>query len=239
MDQWFVAFSVEQSESPTGYKEEKTDAPVGVDEGIANLVALSSGETIPNPRYLKQSSENITRLQKELSRKKKGSKNREKAKLSLAKAWRKVRRRRDDFAHKFSFKLASENRTIVFEDLKINHVVKNHNLAAAIMDSSLGKLCQLTATKEERRGGRMILVNPGRTSQKCSRCGEVVPKSLSERVHRCMKCGLTLDRDINAARNILKAGLEQGARVKTEPLLVKRISKFGRGSKEPMNLFMR
>ncbi len=118
-------------------------------------------------------------------------------------------------------------------------MVKNRNLAAAIMDSSWGRLRQLNVYKAERRGGRVMLVNPSGTSQKCSRCGEVVPKSLSERVHRCMKCGLTLDRDVNAARNILKAGLEQGARVETEPLLVKRISKFGRGSNKSMNLFTR
>ena len=138
IDQWFVGFSIEQTESPRGNKEKRNPA-IGVDRGITNLVAMSSGETISNPKFLKQSVEKIKRLQRELSRKKKGSKNREKAKLSLAKAWRKVRRRRDDFTHKLSFKLTSENGTIVFEDLKINSMVKNHNLAVAIMDSSLGK----------------------------------------------------------------------------------------------------
>jgi putative transposase len=88
-------------------------------------------------------------------------------------------------------------------------MVKNHNQAAAILDSTWGKLLQLTAYKAERRGGLVVLVNQSGTSKKCSRCGEVVPKSLSERVHMCMKCGLVLDRDINTARNILKASLEQ------------------------------
>ncbi len=172
--------------------------------------------------------ERIKSLQRRLSRKKKGSGNREKAKLSLAKAWRKVRRQRDDFAHKLSDQLTKENEVIAFEDLKVGNMVKNHSLASAIMDAAWGKLRQFTVYKAERRGGRAILINPCETSQKCSRCGEAVPKELSVRVHDCPKCGLVMDRDVNSARNILKAGLEQ-ARVEAEPLLVqrRRISKFG------------
>lgn len=235
IDQWFVAFSVER-EQPS---EETTTKqhPIGIDVGVSNLVAMSSGETIPNPRFLKQSATEIKHLQRELSRKRKGSKNRAKAKTSLARAWRSVRRHRDDFVHKLSRRLASENNLIVFEDLKINRMVTNHNLASAILDSTWGKIRQLTAYKAERRGGRVMLVNPGGTSQKCSRCGAVVPKSLSERVHQCLKCGLTLDRDINAARNILKAGLEQ-SHAETEPLLVRRISKF-QSRKREANGFIR
>ncbi|MGI0080138.1 MAG: RNA-guided endonuclease InsQ/TnpB family protein [Nitrososphaerales archaeon] len=234
IDQWFVALSVEVEQITKGKKSETS---VGVDVGIANIIALSNGEIIPNPKFLSHSGENIKYLQRELSRKKKGSKNRKKAKRALAKSWRKVRRQRDDFSHKLSFKLAKENDTIVFEDLKIQNMVKNHNLASAIMDSTWGKLRQLTAYKAERRGGRVILVNSSGTSQKCSGCGEVVPKSLSERVHRCLRCGLTLDRDINAARNILKGGLEQ-SHAETEPLLVRRISKF-QSRKREANEFIR
>jgi putative transposase len=236
IDHWFVAFSIEQQEGAVPEQEKEASA-VGVDIGITSVVALSSGETISNPKFLERSAEMIKHLQRELSRKKKGSKNREKAKITLGKAWRKVRRQRDDFAHKLSFKLAKENGIVVFEELKINRMVRSHNLASAILDSTWGKLRQLTAYKAERRGGRVVLVNPSGTSQKCSRCGDVVPKSLSERVHQCMKCGLTLDRDINAARNILKAGLEQ-SHAETEPLLVRRISKFRRGSEKPTDLFV-
>jgi putative transposase len=234
IDQWFVAFSVEVEQQ---LARKKPVGSIGVDVGIRNLLALSSEELIPNPKFLKQSAGKIKHLQRQLSRKKAGSERRAKAKLALAKTWRKVRRQRDDFAHKVSFKLAKENDTIVFEDLKIQNMVKNHNLASAIMDSTWGKLRQLTAYKAERRGGRVILVNPSGTSQKCSRCGEMVPKSLSERVHQCMKCGLTLNRDINAARNILMAGLEQ-SHAETEPLLVKRISKF-QSRKREVNEFIR
>jgi putative transposase len=239
IDQWFVAFSLElQSvEERRSKNEEKKNSAIGVDVGLSNLVALSNGETIPNPKFLKQSAKKIKHLQRELSRKKKDSKNREKAKLSLAKAWRKVRREREDFAHKLSNKLSRENETIVFEDLKIQNMVKNHNLASAILDSTWGKLRQLTAYKAERRRGRVIIVNPSKSSQKCSGCGEMVPKSLSERVHQCMNCGLTLDRDINAARNILQAGLEQ-SHAETKPLLVKGISKF-QSRKREANEFVR
>jgi putative transposase len=235
IDQWFVALSTEAEQQ---ISLEKSKNSLGVDVGIGNLVGLSNGELIPNPKFLKQSAEKIKHLQRELSRKKKGSNRREKTKLLLAKSWRKVRRQRDDFAHKLSFKLAKENGTVVFEELKINRMVRSHNLASAILDSTWGKLRQLTAYKAERRGGRVILVNPDGTLQKCSRCGEAVPKSLSERVHQCLKCGLTLNRDINAARNILKAGLEQ-SHAETEPLLVRRqISKF-QSRKREANGFIR
>ena len=155
-----------------------------------------------------------------------------KARIILAKAWRKVRRQRDDFAHKVSDKLTKEYGTIVFEDLNVRGMVKNHSLASAIMDTCWGKIRQFTVYKAERRGGRVILVNPAGTSQKCSECGEMVRKPLSERTHICLKCGLVLDRDVNAARNILASGLER-ALTEAEPLLIHKISKLGRGSEKP------
>jgi putative transposase len=234
VDQWFVALSVE--EPMQRQQSHENDRAVGVDLGITNVIALSDGTLIDGPRFLKKAEEKIKALQRTLSRKKKGSKRREKARMLLAKAWRKVRRQRDDFAHKISNKLAKEYGTIVFEDLNIKSMVKNHSLASAIMDSCWYKLRQFTAYKAERRGGRAILVNPAGTSQKCSGCGETVKKPLSERAHVCPKCGLILDRDVNAARNILALGLEQ-ALTETEPLLIrKRISKFGRGSEKPTGL---
>ena len=225
IDQWFVALLAEE---PPGVVQSR-DGKVGVDTGISNVVALSDGSLVDNPSFLNGSLERIKSLQRRLSNKKKGSVNREKAKQSLAKAWRKARRQRDDFAHKLSDKLTKENKVIVFEDLKILNMVKNHNLASAITDAAWGKLRRLTAYKAERCGGRVILVNPSGTSQKCSGCGEMVPKELTDRVHDCPRCGLVIDRDVNAARNILERGLEQ-ARVEAEPLLVqrRRISKFGR-----------
>lgn len=138
IDQWFVALTIDvEAVQELMMKPEST---VGVDLGVKNLVALGNGELISNQKYLKHSMTDLKRLQNALSRKKNGSKNREKAKTSLAKAWRKVRRQRDDFTHKISHKLACEIRLIVFEDLKVKNMVKNHNLASTILDSTWGKL---------------------------------------------------------------------------------------------------
>jgi putative transposase len=224
IDQWYACISAETE--PAKY-ESQSGRPVGVDLGMSNLAALSDGRVFENPKHLDDSIALIKTRQRSLSRKKAGSANRQKAKVLLAKAWRKVRNQRLDTAHKVSAVLASGYSVIVFEDLKIPNMVKNHNLASAIMDASWGQLRRLTACKAERRGGRVLLVNPRGTSQKCSGCGEMVPKGLEERTHSCPNCNLVLDRDVNAARNILKAGLEQ-ARVEEQPLLVqrRRISKF-------------
>ena len=227
IDQWYACISVE---ALNVQKSPALGRPaIGVDLGVMNLVALSDGAVIPNPRFLARSVFKLDSLQRDLSRKQHSSKNRAKAKIRLKKAWRTVRRQRDDFAHKLSDQLTKENEVVVFEDLRIRSMVKNHSLASAIMDSTWGKLRRLAAYKAERRGGRVILVNPSGTSQKCSGCGKVVPKDLSTRTHVCPRCGLVIDRDVNAAKNILKLGLEQ-ARVEAGPLLVqrRRISKFGR-----------
>jgi putative transposase len=231
IDQWYACISAEvEPEQELG----EPRPAVGVDLGVQTLATLSDGATFPNLKALPKSVEKIKRLQQSLSRKKRNSKNRLKAKIALAKAWRKVRRQRDDVAHKVSHLLAEEYGTVVFEDLKIGRMVKNHSLASAILDATWGKLRQLTAYKAERRGRRVILVEPSGTSQVCSGCGEIVPKNLSVRTHICPRCGLVLDRDLNAARNILERGLER-ARAETEPLLVPivRISKFRRGDENP------
>jgi putative transposase len=219
IDQWYACISVE---APNVQKSPTSGRPsVGVDLGVTNLVALSDGTVIPNPRLLAQSSFKLNSLQRDLSRKHLSSKNRAKAKIRLKKVWRTVRRRRDDLTHKLSNRLTKENEVVVFEDLRIRSMVKNHSLASAIMDSTWGKLRLLTAYKAERRDGRVILVNPSGTSQKCSGCGEIVAKDLSTRKHMCTRCGLVIDRDVNAARNILKLGLEQ-AHVEAGPLLIQR-----------------
>ena len=224
IDQWYACISAEVESKPT---ESRGGEPVGVDLGVVKLATLSDGRIFENPRYLDNSITRLKTLQRGLSRKKRGSSNREKVRVMLAKAWRKVRDQRLDLAHKVSAKLASEYSTVVFEDLHVPSMVKNHSLASAITDASWRQLRRLTAYKVERRGGRVILVEPRGTSQKCSGCGKVVPKGLKERTHSCPNCGLVLDRDVNAARNILAAGLEQ-ARAEEQPLLVqrKRISKF-------------
>ncbi len=226
IDQWFVGFTIEDPNRSV-FGNANLKRSIGVDVGILNIASSSDGTIIENPRPLKQSVATIKSLQRSLFHKKKGSRNRVKARIKLAKAWRKVRRQREDFIHKISNQLTTENNIIVFEDLNVSNMVKNHSLASAIMDATWGKLRQLTVYKAERRGGRVVLVNPSGSSQKCSGCGWISSKklTLNDRVFHCENCGLILDRDVNAAKNVLKAGLEQSL-VETEPLLVKRISKF-------------
>jgi putative transposase len=223
IDHWFVALLVHEPNPTIKY----ADGEVGVDVGLSNVVALSDGTLIENPHCFKKSVKRIKSLQRKLSRKKKDSQNREIARIALARAWRKVRRQREDFCHKLSNDLTRKNKLIAFEDLKILKMMKNHNLASAIMDAAWGKLRQLTTYKAERCSGQVILVNPNGSSQKCSRCEWISSKklTLNDRVFRCGRCGLVLDRDVNAARNHLKLGLEQSF-VETQPLLVTRVSKF-------------
>jgi putative transposase len=229
IDQWYACITAEKED---GVSHRNGDPSVGIDVGVIAVAALSDGTILPAPKFLKKSEVEIRTLQRSLSRKQRGSKSREKAKIALGKAWRRLRNRRNDFAHKTSRFFADNYGTIVFEDLNIRGMVKNHHLASAILDACWGKTRLLTAYKAEKRGGRVILVEPRGTSQECSGCGRVVEKDLSERMHLCPHCGLQLDRDVNAARNILARGLEQ-ARVETEPLPIIRIGKFGQGSKKP------
>ena len=229
VDQWYACITAQTKDKKIPVNKKPA---VGVDVGVSPIVALSDGTIIPAPKILRDSAEAIKAAQQSLSRKQKGSKNREKAKLLLEKAWRKVRNQRNDFAHKTSRFLANNYSTIVFEDLQILNMVRNHNLASAILDASWGQLRRLTVYKTERRGGRVLLVEPRGTSQECSGCGKTVEKDLSVRTHVCPDCGLELDRDVNGARNTLARGLEQ-AHVETEPLPIIRIGKFGLGSKKP------
>jgi len=179
---WFATFVTELLDVPK--KEPKT--AIGIDVGIEKLATMSTGEIIEHPHLLKKSEENLKKLQKRLSKKKKRSKHRKNARIKVAKAHRKIERRRDDFLH------------------KISNGFRNHHLANSIVDSSWGKLIQYTTFKAENAGKFVELVDPNGTTQSCSRCGVSVKKSLSVRIHRCPNCGLTIDRDVNAALNILK-----------------------------------
>jgi len=235
VDQWYCCITTDDEiEKPAIADIIDTSKPVGIDVGLLNWLTLSDGKKIQNTLDFGAQAKKIKQLQKNLARKQKGSKNREKARIALAKAWRKIRRCRDDFVHKTSRILADEYTMIVFEKLNIANMVKNHSLAQAIMDATWGKLRLYTAYKVERRGGQVIVVNPSGTSQKCSRCGTVAEEKLdlSVRIFECHSCGLVIDRDLNAARNILKLGLEQ-AHAEKQPILVRqRIGKFASRKQE-------
>jgi len=180
---------------------------IGVDVGLKNMVALSTGETVQYPRYYVRAEQKLAVAQRDLSRKKKGSSNRRKAKIKVARLHQKIQNHRDEFLHQVSRKLADSADLIVFENLNIQGMLKNHHLAKHIQDHAWGKLIQFTQSKAAKAGKVVELVEARYTSQKCSPCGIMVPKTLAERVHHCPNCGLEMDRDINASLNIVTLGL--------------------------------
>ena len=179
---------------------------IGVDLGLTNIAATSDGALVAPPKALRHSLERLQREQRKLSRRKRGSWNRLRQRFKVARINRTIARQRTDFLHKLSRKLVDENDGIVFEDLQVQNMQQNRHLSLSIADAGWSELVRMTTYKAEGAGGRVVLVSPAGTSQDCSACGAKVPKDLSERTHRCV-CGLVLDRDVNAARNILKLGL--------------------------------
>ena len=200
IDQWYVSFSVE-IDIPIIPVETKTET--GIDIGLSSLITMSNGCQIEPPEFLRKSENKLTQEQKRLSRKKKRSQNRNKQRIIVAKVHRIIKNKRKDFAHRISKMLVEEYDRIVFEDLQVQNMVKNHHLAKSISDAGWSQLINFTKTKAEYAGKIVELVNPRNTSQICSRCGKSVQKDLSVRVHSCPFCDLVLDRDHNAAINIL------------------------------------
>jgi putative transposase len=203
LGQWFAILVTEIEDVP----EVDPKIAIGVDVGLKSLVTLSTGESIQYPKYYVQAEKKLAVAQRNLSRKKKGSANRRKAKIKVAKIHQRVKNFRDEFLHQVSRKLVDSADIVIFENLNINGMLKNHHLAKHIQDHSWGKLIQFTQSKAAKAGKMVELVDARYTSQKCSQCGIMVPKTLADRVHHCPKCGLEMDRDVNASLNILTLGL--------------------------------
>ena len=180
---------------------------IGIDLGLYSFATLSDGQLIANPRNLKTGLGRLRRCQRKVARRKKGSNGRRKAVRLLQKAHTRIRNRRSDFQHKLSRQLADNYGLIAVEDLNIKGLSRGM-LARSVSDAAWGSFLAKLAYKVEYTGGQLIKVNPNGTSQVCSRCGCLpdVPKTLADRIHYC-SCGLVIDRDVNAARNILRLGL--------------------------------
>jgi putative transposase len=191
VDQWYISFSC-QINIPIIPTEIKTIT--GIDVGLISLMTFSNGQKIEPPKYLRQSEKRLTREQIHLSKKKKGSENRDKQRIKVARVHRRIRFQRKDFNHKLSTNLVNNYDHVVFEKLQIQNMVQNHHLAKSILDASWSQLINLTIYKAEYAGKIVESVNPNGTSQTCI-CGFPVPKDLSVRVHNCPKCGLVMDRD--------------------------------------------
>jgi putative transposase len=202
---WYVSFLIEETKN---HILEPSDEMVGVDMGIKNFAVLSNGEFIVNPRFLLADEERLKIAQSKRDKLPKGSPQRRKASNAVSHLYERVTNRREDFAQQLSRQWINKYGIIVFEDLNITKMVHNHNLAKSILDAAWSKLVQYTSYKAEDAGREVVLVNPAYTSQMCSGCGQIVKKDLSIRVHDCPYCGLSIDRDLNAALNIARLGLQ-------------------------------
>ena len=181
---------------------------VGIDLGLASLAVISDGDKFAPPRFLRSALRKIGRLQRSLSRKVKGSRNRSKARLLVVNAHEKVGSKRLDFLHKLSTQFIRENQTVVLEDLNVSGMLKNRRLAKSISDAGWRMFRTLLEYKAERYGREVRVISRWEpTSQRCSECGHNDGKKpLSVRTWTCAACGSTHDRDINAAKNTLAAG---------------------------------
>lgn len=190
-----------------------TDTTVGIDAGITTLYTLSTGEKIANPRHEKKDREKLARAQRQLSKKQKGSKNRDKARHKVARIHARIVDRRRDHLHKLSTRLVRENQVIAIEDLSVRNMVKNHSLARAISDASWAQFRTMLEYKAEWHGRDVVAIDRFYPSSKtCSACGMLQDSMpLNIREWTCPGCGGTHDRDVNAAKNILAVGLAVSA----------------------------
>ena len=198
-DGWYVIFAVEEVPAVVALAPEET---VGIDVGLKTFGALSTGEQIDNPRFLRHGEAELKTAQRRVSRRAKGSARRKKAVQLLARKHQHVARQRRDFHFKEAKKIAVRFRLIKFEDLQIRNMAKNRHLAKSISDAGWSQFISIVVHKAEEAGGRVEVVNAAGTSTRCSRCGRHQKMPLNVRIYRCGGCGLVIDRDHNSGINI-------------------------------------
>jgi len=200
---WFVSLLCDDVIAQT-----PASGQVGIDAGLDSLLTLSTGEKITNPRHERRDRERLARAQRDLARKEKGSANRAKARLKVARVHARIADRRRDHLHKLTTRLVRETQTIVIEDLTVRNMVKNHSLARAISDAAWRQFRTLLEYKTDWYGRNLVVVDRWFPSSRlCSTCGAHAERMpLNVRSWTC-RCGTVHDRDVNAARNILAAGL--------------------------------
>ncbi|MDE2743959.1 MAG: transposase [Gemmatimonadota bacterium] len=204
---WFASIMCEVEHKPLS---ESTEA-IGIDVGLEKFATLSNGETIANPRFFRQDEKALAHVNRRLARAPKGTPGRRKARKAVARVHERTRHRRHNFAHQKARRLVNRYGLIAVEDLNVKAMVHNRCLAKSISDAAWSQFRQSLSYKAAEAGRTLVAVNPAYTSQDCSACGHRLKKALSLRRHMCPCCELDLDRDENAARNILRLGLQSQA----------------------------
>ena len=221
---WYANIAVQVPDVPE-MPDESIQTITGIDVGLESFLTTSNGDKVPNPCHFRELERELGKAQRVLSRCQKGSHRRERQRERVAKIHEHIANQRRDFHYKTAHRLFTQCDAVAVENLKITNMVKNHLLAKNISDAAWGNFRLTLASKAENAGKRVLKVKPHGTSQSCSGCGSVVKKSLAVRVHYCPDCGLTLDRDHNAAINIRKraaTALRGGALVVNSPEIPER-----------------
>src|SRR5919202_1302041 len=206
-DGYYVSISAEDSSVPTPKPLDEVNSAVGVDLGLKEFLTTSRGEFVPVPQIYRKAQKHLARQQRELARKKDGSQNRLNAKARVAKIHQRIARQREKFHYQTAHWLCRNYDLIAVEDLNIKGLARTP-LAKSIYDVSWGKFLTILESVVVKYGVHLVKVSPHNTTQDCSGCGIKVPKTLSVRLHECHKCGLEMDRDENAAINILHKALK-------------------------------
>ncbi|NEO14052.1 MULTISPECIES: transposase [unclassified Moorena] len=202
-DGYYVTLSLQDDTVPKIIPIEEVSNPIGIDMGLKSFLIKSDGTDVPIPQYYRKAQKRLKKVQKAVSRSKKGSNNRKKAVTKLGKAHKKVADTRKDFHFKTAKELLDNHDLVAHEKLNIKGLAKT-KMAKSVLDAGWGQFLSILSTKALNAGLVTKAVNPRNTSQNCSNCGEKVPKKLKDRTHSCSHCGYTEDRDVNAAKNILK-----------------------------------
>jgi putative transposase len=203
---WYVCLQIAVATA----EKRAVSTAVGVDLGLKVFAYCSDNVVIPNPRVARKAEKELYRRQRALSRCKRASNRRRRVRARVARLHRKIADTRNTWLHQQSAALVKRADLIAVEDLKVSNMVRHPTLARSISDASWAKFVSMLEYKAEKAGSYLIRVDPRNTSQKCSGCGELVPKSLGVRTHACPSCGLVIDRDHNASLNILRAGIGAG-----------------------------
>ena len=201
---WYVTITCEVDAQPLP----STGDAVGIDVGLINFTTLSTGESTPCPKFFRQDEHDLKRTQRKLSAAEKGTPERAKRRKIVGRVHERIANRRSNFVHQESRRIVNRFDVIAVEDLSVNQMVHNHCLAKSIQDAAWSQFATFLSYKAACAGRVFVAINPAYTSQDCSGCGHRQKKTLAERVHSCTCCGLTLDRDHNAALNIKSLGLQ-------------------------------